>query len=307
MLIPYLSSKIMRKTLLIFFLIGSAWAQTSYQSLDIAYHVRSLGMSGSGVADVLGADVSSLNPALLSGKEKTLILSAVRYPATVQSQLAEWRMAVKGLSVAATFRGVNYGNFKERDRDGNDLGSFSAGDAWLNVAVAKSLSPLADVGISAGMFQSSVGDVTAVLGLVSLGGRVTIPQLETSLGVSVRNLGTTVQEYTSYTEMIPTSVAVGVTRKMEYLPLILSADAVWWEKRSLFRLGGEFALPKGLFLQLGTSSFRSDLQTGELWRDIASGFSLGFGYSLQRVSVGFAVANSGVGGMSLGVGFSRRF
>ena len=78
MLIPYLSSKIMRKTLLIFFLIGSAWAQTSYQSLDIGYHVRSLGMSGSGVADVLGADVSSLNPALLSGKEKTLILSAVR-------------------------------------------------------------------------------------------------------------------------------------------------------------------------------------------------------------------------------------
>ena len=216
-------------------------------------------------------------------------------------------MAVKGLSVAATFRGGNYGNFKERDRDGNDLGSFSAGDAWLNVAVAKSLSPLADVGISAGMFQSSVGDVTAVLGLVSLGGRVTIPQLETSLGVSVRNLGTTVQEYTSYTEIIPTSVAVGVTRKMEYLPLILSADAVWWEKRSLFRLGGEFALPKGLFLQLGTSSFRSDLQTGELWRDIASGFSLGFGYSLKRVSVGFAVANSGVGGISLGVGFSRQF
>lgn len=277
MLIPYLSSEIMRKTLLIFFLIGSAWAQTSYQSLDIAYHVRSLGMSGSGVADILGADVSSLNPALLSGKEKTLILSAVRYPATVQSQLAEWRMAVKGVSVAATFRGVNYGNFKERDRDGNDLGSFSAGDAWLNVAVAKSLSPLADVGISAGMFQSSVGDVTAVLSLVSLGGRVTIPQLETSLGVAVRNLGTTVQEYTSHTEMIPTSVAVGVTRKMEYLPLTLSADAVWWEKRTLFRLGGEFALPKGLFLQFGSSSFRSDLQTGELWRDIASGFSLGFG------------------------------
>ena len=297
----------MRKTLLIFFLIGSAWAQTSYQSLDIAYHVRSLGMSGSGVADVLGADVSSLNPALLSGKEKTLILSAVRYPATVQSQLAEWRMAVKGLSVAATFRSVNYGAFKERDRDGNDMGSFSAGDAWLNVAVAKSLSSLADVGVSVGMFQSSVGNVTAVLGLVSLGGRVSIPQLETSLGVSIRNLGTTVKEYTSHIEVIPTSVAIGVTRKMEYLPLTLSADAVWWEKRSLFRLGGEFSLPRGLFLQLGTSSFRSDLQTGELWRDIASGFSLGFGYSLKRVSVGFAVANSGVGGMSLGVGFSRRF
>ena len=307
MLIPYLSSKIMRKTVSFFFLIGSAWTQTSYQSLDISYHVRSLGMSGSGVADVLGADVSSLNPALLSGKEKTLILSAVRYPATVQSQLAEWRVAVKGVSVATTFRSVNYGAFKERDRDGNDMGSFSAGDVWLNVAVAKSLSSLADVGVSVGMFQSSVGNVTAVLGLVSLGGRVSIPQLETSLGVSIRNLGTTVKEYTSHIEVIPTSVAIGVTRKMEYLPLTLSADAVWWEKRSLFRLGGEFSLPRGLFLQLGTSSFRSDLQTGELWRDIASGFSLGFGYSLKRVSVGFAVANSGVGGISLGVGFSRQF
>ncbi|MEE2876253.1 MAG: hypothetical protein VX822_00510 [Candidatus Neomarinimicrobiota bacterium] len=283
------------------------FGQTAYTSLEIPYHIRSVGMSGSGVGDLLAMDVSSLNPALLSGARKTLVVSAVRYPASIQSQYVEWRSEWKGLHLSATFRGVSYGDFTERDREGGELEDFSAGDAWLSFAMAKKLSTLADIGLSAGLFQSRVGDVQAMLGLISIGGRVTIPQFAASLGVSVRNLGTTAESYTSHTEEIPTSVAIGLTRRMAYLPLSLSLDGVWWKERSLFRIGGEFSLSKGFFLQFGSSSLRGDLQTGELWRDIASGVSFGFGYEMPRMAIGFAVGNSGVGGASLGVGFSRNF
>lgn len=283
------------------------FGQTSFTSLDLPYHIRSVGMSGSGVGDPLAMDVSTLNPALLSGARKSFVVSAVRYPASIQSQFVEWRSVWKELYLSATFRGVNYGPFKERDRDGGELGDFSAGDAWVSFALARKLSNLADIGASAGLFQSRVGEVQAMLGLISIGGRVTIPQAAASLGVTVRNLGTTVESYTSHKEEIPTSVAVGVTRKMAYLPLSFSADGVWWRKRTLFRLGGEFSLPKGFALQIGTTSLRGDLHTGELWRDIASGISLGLGYEMPRITIGFAVGNSGVGGASLGIGFSRRY
>lgn len=282
-------------------------AQEAYQALDIPYHVRSVGMSGSGVGDVLGTDVSSLNPALLAGVGKKLIISAVRYPAVVRSQFAEWRTVWRNLSVATTFRGVNYGSFTERNRESEDLGSFSAGDVWLTAAVAKKITTLVDVGVSLGIFQSRVDEVDAMLGLVSLGGRVSIPQLETSLGVSIRNVGTTLRGYTTYDEPIPTSVAIGITRRLAHLPLTLSLDGIWWKERSLLRLGGEFSLPRGFHLQFGTTSRRSALQTGSVWRDIVSGVSLGVGYDLSQTSLGLAVANNGVGGSSLGFGFSRKF
>ena len=281
--------------------------QTSYTSLDLSYHIRSVGMSGSGVGDLMGMDVSTLNPALLSGASKSFAVSLVRYPASIQSQFVGWRSKWKELNLSATFRGVNYGAFKERDRDGTELGDFSAGDAWISFTLARKVSNLADVGVSAGLFQSRVGEVQAMLGLISIGGRVTIPQAASSLGVSVRNLGTTVETYTSHKEGIPTSVAVGITRKMAYLPLSLSVDGIWWKDITLFKIGGEFSLPREFFFQFGSSSFRGDLHTGELWRDIASGISLGLGYEMPRMNIGFAVGNSGVGGVSLGIGFLRRY
>jgi hypothetical protein len=266
-----------------------------------------VGLSGSGVGDLMAMDVSTLNPALLSAAPKSFVVSVVRYPASIQSQFVEWRSNWKELNLSATFKGVNYGAFKERDRDGAELGDFSAGDAWISFALARKISNLADVGLSAGLFQSRVGEVQAMLGLISIGGRVTIPQAASSLGVSVRNLGTTVQTYTAHKEEIPTSVAVGITRKMAYLPLSLSVDGIWWKEITLLKIGGEFSLPRGFFLQFGSSSFRGDLHTGELWRDIASGISLGLGYEMPRMNIGFAVGNSGVGGVSLGIGFLRRY
>ncbi|MBH30467.1 MAG: hypothetical protein CMG71_00570 [Candidatus Marinimicrobia bacterium] len=289
------------------FFTSLLFGQTSYTSLDLSYHIRSVGMSGSGVGDLMGMDVSTFNPALLSGAPKSFAFSVVRYPASIQSQFLEWRSQWKEMNLSATFRGVNYGTFRERDRDGAELGDFSAGDAWISFALARKVSNLADVGVSAGLFQSRVGEVQAMLGLISVGGRVTIPQAASSLGVSIRNLGATVETYTSHKEEIPTSVAVGITRKMAYLPLSLSVDGVWWKDITLYKIGGEFSLPRGFFLQFGSSSLRGDLQTGELWRDIASGISLGLGYEMPRMNIGFAVGNSGVGGVSLGIGFSRRY
>lgn len=305
--IPSLCYKIVYHFITLIYLLGMLFGQNAYSSLDVAYHFRSIGMSGSGVADLLNADVSTLNPALLAGSRKTIILSAIRYPAAIQTQFLEWRAGLNKWHMAATYRGVNYGDFNERDLDGTELGSFSAADAWMSLALAKSVSAFSEFGASAGFFQSRIGSVQAILGLLTLGGRVTIPPIETSLGVSIRNIGTTIETYSSYKEQIPTSVAIGLTRKMAYLPLLLSIDTIWWKERSLIKVGGEFSLPKNFFVQIGSSSLRNDLKTGELWRDITSGISMGIGCALPRTSLGFAVGNGGVGGVSVGLGFSRIF
>ena len=289
-----------------FFLITLLSGQTAFTSLDIPYHFRSVGMSGSGVADLLSADVSNLNPALLSGSKKALSLSGIQYPAFIRTHFVEWRTEWNKWYMSSTFKGVNYGDFLERDINGLELGKFSARDAWISFAFARKLAPIADIGFSTGFFQSRIGELQALLGLITFGTRVIIPEISTSLGVTIRNIGVDLDSYTSYKEDIPTSITIGLTHELRYLPLLLSADGFWWRDKSLLKIGGAFSISKDFFLYLGTSSVRNNLQIGRLWKDITSGFSMGLGYDIKKMSLGLSLANNGVGGIMIGLGFSRK-
>ena len=201
-----------------FFFITLLSGQTAFTSLDIPYHFRSIGMSGSGVADLLSADVSNL----------------IQYPAFIRTHFVEWRTEWNKWYVSSTFKGVNYGDFLERDINGLELGKFSARDTWISFAFARQLAPIADIGFSTGFFQSSIGELQALLGLITFGTRVIIPEISTSLGVTIRNIGVDLDSYTSYKEDIPTSITIGLTHELRYLPLLLSVDGFWWSKILLF-------------------------------------------------------------------------
>lgn len=297
----------MYRFIIVFFAIVPLSAQTAYASLDISYHFRSIGMSGSGLSDLSSSDASNLNPALLSRSNKALIISAIQYPASIRTHFFEFRTKWNSWYLSTTYKGVNYGDFLERDINGEQLGNFSASDAWIAFAFARKLAPFADVGFSTGLFQSRIGTLESFLGLITFGSRVSIPKTSTSIGVTIRNIGLALESFTSYKEDIPTSVSIGLTHELRYLPLLLSVDAIWWRDKNMVKIGGEFSISENLFLYLGTNSLRNELQIERLWMDIRSGISMGIGYDINQMSLGFSFANNGVGGIMLGLGFARKF
>ncbi|MFQ6673862.1 MAG: hypothetical protein ACE5GH_03625 [Fidelibacterota bacterium] len=286
--------------------------QGSFSALEIPYHVRSLSMSATGVADAMGMDISGTNPALLfsgsggPGGGSALLLSLIRYPAQVQSEMVEWRLPLGRGRGAVSVRHVGYGVFDDRDEGGVKTGQFSAGDTWFSVALAQRMLTRVDVGATGGFFFSQIEDVTATLGLLTLGTALHIPQIDATLGLSVRNLGVTLNSYTAYKEVIPTSLNLGATKKLAHLPLTISLDGVWWhgEDRSRVRMGGEFVFPYGIFLRWGVSSYRFDQKTNNLWRDVATGTSLGLAYRSRNLTMDVGLQYTGVAGTAIGIGVS---
>ncbi|MDP6967437.1 MAG: hypothetical protein QF551_09220 [Candidatus Marinimicrobia bacterium] len=277
-------------------------AQGSYSSLEVPYHVRSVSMGGIGIADRGGTDMAAFNPALLQGNTKELLLSVLRYPAQIQSEMVEFRFPWRERSVAVTVRHMGYGSFEALDEDGVKTGEFAAGDIWASLAFSQSIFPSMDFGLTAGIYHSQIEKVRASLGIISVGTVLRLPELDASLGLSVRNLGVTLQNYGSYPETIPTSVNLGATKKLAHLPLELSVDGIWWEQGGVARIGGEFVLKHGILLRWGSSTYRFQQQTEHLWRDILSGSSIGLGYVAQDLTVDIGLGYSGIGGAVIGVG-----
>ncbi|MEE9167045.1 MAG: hypothetical protein V3U24_06260 [Candidatus Neomarinimicrobiota bacterium] len=281
-------------------------AEGSYPGLEILYHVRSLSMASVGTADGSGMDMTVTNPSLLQSAKGGLLLSVMRYPADIQTEMVEWRIPWGRRTTAVSLRHLGFGTFDERDEEGVKTGQFSASETWMSVSFAQSLFRSLDVGMTGGLFLSRVQDVTATLGVLTAGGVVTLNRYDMRVGISVRNLGVTLNSYTEYGEPVPSSLHVGLTKKLAYLPLELSVDAGWWDKghRNIVRLGGEFTFPYNLRLRWGTSSNRFDLESNRLWQDMAAGTSLGVGFLTPNLSVDLGIEYRGVGGTVLGVGFS---
>jgi len=281
-------------------------AQGSYSALEIPYHVRSLSMSSAGIADARGMDISAVNPSLLQAAQRGLLISLIRYPAEIQSEIVEWRMPWGSRMSAISIRHLGYGIFEKRDQYGIKTGQFSAGETWASFSLAHSLFPLFDIGFTGGVLLSRIENVTASLAIFTLGGVFNISRFDMRVGFSIRHLGTTLDSYTSHNEPIPTNVNLGITQNLAYLPLELSVDGTWWyqEDRGQFRLGGEFSLPYHIKLRLGTSSHRLDQKTNQLWHDIATDTGLGFGYQTPNLSVDLGVHYRGVAGTAIGIGFS---
>ncbi|MFQ6615818.1 MAG: hypothetical protein ACE5HZ_03480 [Fidelibacterota bacterium] len=264
------------------------------------------------MADVRGTDLSMMNPALLRGAsslpggDRVLLLSVIRYPVSIQSEMVEWRMSWGHRRVAVSLRHLGYGVFDRRDEQDVKGGEFSAGDTWVTMSASQGLWRRVDIGITGGIFHSQIDNVAASLGLVTVGSSLAIEEIDLVIGLSVRNLGATFQSYTGYEEAIPTSISMGLTKKLAHLPLEISADGKWWgrEDRGWWRIGGEFSFPENLLLRWGFSSYRFEQRTGIVWRDITTGSSLGVAYRRGPVTVDMGFQYAGVGGTTLGIGLS---
>jgi len=306
MLIQVIFCKVfnMKKTIIFFFINSILLCQNSFESIDIIYDARSLGLSGVGISDNITDESEYNNPSLLKIKNKKIKLSFLQYPANIKSHFIKYSTGFRNFSLSATYKSVNFGDFQRYDNEGIDLGQYSARDNSFGISISNSFSKSSDIGISLSLFQSRIDNLNSILGLLTLGANVDFPDSKASLGVVIRNIGLIFNDFTNYKETIPTSVGIGISKKITYLPLIIYSDIIWWELRTIARFGGEFSINNNFLVQIGTTSNKNQFNTNLLWRNIFSGISSGFIYKFSNNSIGMSVSNHGIAGILIGISFS---
>jgi len=302
------------KWVIIVFLLGLTphflWAgenggRAGFDFLRTDMGARPAAMAGAFVAVVGDLHGLAYNPASLVGtrdKESTF---------TYLDHLLDFKSGFVGFS--KSFDGVgqlgvgifymNYGEMRRTDPDGEDLGSFMPSDFVLSVAHSDSFSMGLRYGVAVKYIQSNIEHYTAKGVAVDFGLIYRIPSQLLNIGLSVLNLGKSVQAFVDKLEKLPISYRVGFSKRLVHLPLLLNFNLIkyQYDQSSLFwglywALGGEFTITDYFFLRGGYNSRGREEKVG-LNNDRFAGASLGFGIRWRQYRLDYGYSSYGAFGM----------
>ncbi len=207
--------------------------------------------------------------------------------------------------------GVQYfsgGSSSETNSVGQELGTFHTGDVALLLDYSSTGSNGLHYGAGVKVVSmslvsgSSVRDYGSTWLAADLGLLYELKPALMTFGFSVLNIGMQASKFDSVSEAIGPNVQIGISKKLERLPLTvqiafhnLNRDR---EGRNLlyafndFSVGGEFVLGKVVRLRFGyENQVRHELNvpTGNGF----AGFSMGVGFHIKRYDVDFALNSQG--------------
>ncbi|HET6511455.1 MAG TPA: PorV/PorQ family protein [Candidatus Kapabacteria bacterium] len=279
-----------------------------YEFLNIPANPRAAAMGNAFVAMKNDQNTIFSNPAALATIEADSLGRSVRISAGFLKHIKDinegyisWGspsgslLGVEG-GVAAAVQYIDYGTFDGRDINGAATGEFGAQEMALTLAYAGHFRGV-NFGIGAKLISSNLVSGSSVQDYSSFGGALDAglfyeyePLLMT-FGVSALNIGTQFSTYAGIDEPLPFNLQLGISKKLERLPLTLhlafrrlSRDR---EGRNIlyafhdFALGGEFILGKVVRLRFGyENQKRRDLNVPK--GNGLAGFSLGTGIYVKQ-------------------------
>ena len=124
----------------------------------------------------------------------------------------------------AAIKYINYGSFEEADEFGNRTGEFNAGEFAFVIGYANQLDENFYYGANAKFIYSGIADRSSTAMAVDLGLHYSIPDKNWNFGFAVINLGGQLSRYYNTKEDLPLDIAIGVSKRLENLPLRLSVD-----------------------------------------------------------------------------------
>ena len=296
----------------------------NYRFLDLPYSARNMGMANVNIA-TRDADVQTvaLNPSSLNsqmhnigGATFTSYFAGIKYGQVVYAHS-------KGKhTIAAGIQYLNYGKFVETDAGGNTIGNFGGRDMSVNLSYAQQLDSSWSVGLTTKLLSSALERYTSFAAAIDAG--VTYRSKDKLFGAAlvVKNLGKTLNNFTSVKDKLPTQVAIGLNVKPQYLPLTfhflihdlqrfdlsykdtrplptnnsLTGDTIIYKKNigdkitRHLTLGAELNLGKSLTVRLGYDFLKRKDMVFEN-RKSTVGFSWGIGINLKKFSLQLGRAN----------------
>ena len=281
--------------------------QRSFGFLNLPVGAKTAGIGGINVSS-RSHDVNMLysNPALLNPESDyqlsfthTGFLSDIK-----QNGLTFSLPNKKGAHWAGGIQYVNYGDFVERDATGQELGTFSVADYTLNLTHAQTIDHFT-LGATAKLGVSRIAEYKAVGALVDVGGLFKHPEQDFTVGLVLKNIGYQLKTYNGNREPMPFDAQLGMSYKLEHMPLKFSLTAHHLHKFDIVYLDttvtgklddkNQPIKPKKTF---GDKLARHFVVGGEFI--LSKNFNLRFGYNhLQRRELR-TETKAGGAGMSFG-------
>ena len=214
-----------------------------------------------------------------------------------------------GVSVAYT----NYGEMRRTDIIGNDQGGFSPGDFVVSAGYASRLPMGLQYGIALKYVYSKIDQFSSGAVAADVGVLYSIESQDANIGLSILNIGASVDAFVDEHEKLPLVYRLGATKRLAHLPLMLSFNLIryHYEESDLFlglywALGGEFTISENFFLRWGYKSQGSGVKTGAN-EDRFAGVSAGLGIQFRDMRLDVGLGSYGALGMMSHFSFAMPF
>lgn len=280
---------------------ASAQGYAVFDFLRIPMNARAAALGNSFLTVRNDPAVIFMNPGGLSTLEATSAsIGFLKYVQDFNAGYAAYGQQLPNIGwIGAGVTYINYGTFEGYDKFANPTGTFGAGDLAVSVGYGNRHENL-HYGAAIKFIYSSIASFNSTGLAVDAGVDYVFPKEELVLGLSVLSLGAQLSPYGETTEDLPFEVKIGVSKKLEHLPLTLmlnfhklneTRDNVF-DRLSSFSIGGEILFSEAFRGRLGyNNEMRRELKIGESAR--LAGFSAGFGLDISSYTLDYAFTSFG--------------
>lgn len=289
----------------IFFLTvfnSSIFSQNTYEFLRVDMSARAAALGGSFVSNHDDPNVIFYNPAginLLT--ENPISFSFLKHLLDINLASLAYSTEFENIGrFGGAIKYINFGTFTEADEFGNRGGEFGAGEAALIIGYSNALDINFNYGANVKFIYSKIADRSSTGIGFDIGLNYYAPEENLSVGFAALNVGTQLSSYYNTKENLPLDIVIGVSKKLQHLPLRLSLDFHklnaerddFVQRFKAFSVGAEFTLSKVLRLRFGyDNEKRNDLKIGSS-AGIA-GLNAGFGAIVSNYTFDYGFSSMG--------------
>ena len=292
---------------------SSTFGQTTYKFLDVDMSARAAALGGSFVTNNDDVDVLFYNPAGMGFLEKDPVsFSFVKHLMDINLFSLAYSTEFENIGRFGTaIKYINYGTFDGADEFGNKTGEFGAGELAFILGYTNTFTENFYYGANAKVIYSSIADKSSSAIGLDLGINYEIPKQQLNLAAAVLNLGTQLSSYIDTKEDLPLDVTIGISKRLENLPVRLSLDFhqlnkdrdELYQHLKGFTIGAEFYLSEVFTLRFGyDNEARSDLKVGS--SSGIAGFNGGLGVKVSEYSFSYGYSSLGTIGAMHRIGLS---
>jgi len=292
---------------------STAFGQTTYDFLNVDMSARAAALGGSFVTNNDDVDVLFYNPAGMSFLEKDPVsFSFVKHLMDINLFSLAYSTEFENIGRFGTaIKYINYGSFDKADEFGNRTGEFNAGELAFILGYTNEFSDNFYYGANAKMIYSSIADESSSAIALDFGINYEIPNQKLNLAAAVLNLGTQLSSYIDTKEDLPLDITIGISKRLENLPVRLSLDFHQLNKErdelyqhlKGFTVGAEFYLSEVFTLRFGyDNEARSDLKVGS--SSGIAGFNGGLGVKISEYLFNYGYSSMGTIGAMHRIGLA---
>lgn len=294
---------------------GQPGPASTFSFLRLEPSARAAALGGAFSA-VYGDDVNVLfyNPALLNeDAHRALSLSYLNHLGGVNAGFLAYGRHVEPLggTVAAGLRFVGWGEMTGYDETGEETGHFGASNTALTISYARADGPHLRLGGSLHAAFSRIDAYGASAFAADAGLAYHLPEPRLTLSASVNNIGIVTGSLGDADDELPLDVRLGVTKRLQYVPLMLSITGYNLNRLGEepyegnfigdalrhVALGGEFQFSDAFQVRLGYNHRRHQDLKMKSRLDMA-GFGAGFGIKVSQIRFDYAFNSwSSLGGL----------